>query len=62
MAQLADKAVDDTPPSPNSRMREESMLAGLGVIAPEEIGIRRVKYARAYALVYSTLAVQETAL
>ena len=39
----ADKALRDTPASPNSRMREESILAGLGVIAPEEIGIRRIK-------------------
>lgn len=45
MAEVADKAAmaTATPSSPNSRMREESMLAGLGVIAPEEIGLKRIQ-------------------
>ena len=43
LAQLTERAVANPPSSPNSKMREESILAGLGVIAPEEIGTGRFK-------------------
>lgn len=43
MADIAGKAASEQPTSPEDRVREESILAGLGVIAPEEIGLRRIK-------------------
>lgn len=45
LAGMAEKVEVDAPSSPNATMREESILAGLGVIAPEEIGLRRNKCA-----------------